>query len=355
VSSVWESAPSATRALRPVIAVCRSHVGWASFLVPIFLWREGKAFMKPFNLRRRIAVLLLLGVWCLMACGQGEVEQGTPASESMGAVLPAGDVFTGWEMVSQPESYGPENLWDYINGQAEFYLNYGFIRVDAAEYRADGGSPSVVVEIYQMASPEEAFGIFAAERNPDDRSIDIGSGGYLGSNVLNFWQGNSYLKLISFEAGDANEDALMDLAREISARIPAGSGLPEFFSYFPDEGRIEASERFFPRSFLGQADLDRVYRVDYSLNSTSFQLFLGRFDSNSDARAALARYSDFMRSQGRRVELVDGESSIMVSESGMATVVFVFEGFLGGVLDAATLKDGRIAADGLAQRLSTAQ
>jgi len=160
---------------------------------------------------------------------------------------------------------------------------------------------------------------------------------------------------MSYETGASDDAALTPLAREISVRSPAGSGVPEVLSYFPEEGRIEASERFIPRGFLGQGYLGRGYRVDYALGSGgSFQLFLARLDSNDEARAALARYSEFMRSQGWRVELVDGESSTMVSESGMATVVFVSEEFLGGVLDAATLEHGRSAADSLAQRLSSA-
>jgi len=127
--------------------------------------------MKPFNRLRRVAVALMLGAWFLVACQPGEVERGATASESADAVLPGAVALAGWEMVSQPENFGPENLWDYINGQAEFYLNYGFLRVDTAEYRAESGTPSVVVEVYQMASSEEAFGIYAAERNPDDRFV----------------------------------------------------------------------------------------------------------------------------------------------------------------------------------------
>ena len=310
--------------------------------------------MKSFNLLWRGGVVVLSGLWCLAACVPEDGERRTPAALSTGAALPGADDLTGWEMVSQPENYGPENLWDYINGQAEFYLNYGFLRVDTAEYRAQSGAPSVVVEIYQMASAEEAFGIYAAERNPDDRAIEMGSGGYLGSNVLNFWQGKNYVKLISFESSASTEDALIALAREISTRNPAGSGMPEEFSYFPDEGRIEASERFFPRGFLGQSYLTRAYRVDYAhRNGGSFQLFLARLDSREEVRAALARYADFERSQGRRVEFAGEESLTAVAQSGTATVVFAEGAFLGGVLDAPSTEHGRIAADGLRTRLAS--
>jgi len=312
--------------------------------------------MKKSDLRPYIVLAVLLGASCLVACQPGDVERGTPATGPSDSVLPGTDALADWEMVSEPENYGPDNLWDYINGQAEFYLNYGFLRVDTAEYRAESGSPSVVVEIYQMASPEEAFGIYAAERNPDDRSVEIGSGGYLGSNVLNFWQEKNYIKLMSFEAGAGDEDALTALARGISELSPAGVGVPEVFSYFPEEGRVEASERYFPRGFLGQAYLNRTYRVDYAVSGgVSFQLFLVELESNDEARAVLARYADFLRSQGRGVELVDGESATTVLESGAATVIFAQDTYLGGVLDATSLEHGRDAAEGLAARLASLQ
>jgi hypothetical protein len=310
--------------------------------------------MNNTTLRPGVAVALIMGAWCLAACQPGKVEIAAPVTESTDAVLPAAGELTGWDLASEPESYGPDNLWDYINGQAEFYLSYGFVRVDTAEYRAQGGSPSVLVEVYQMASPEEAFGIFAAERSTEDRSIEIGSGGYLGSNILNFWQGKNYIKLISFESEASTEDALMALARQISTRNPAGSGLPETFAYFPDEERIESSERYFPRDFLGQEYLDRAYRIDYSSSDGgAHQLFLIRLDSPDEARSALTLYADFQRSLGRDVELIEGESATMVAESGTATVVFVRSEFIGGVLDAATLELGSQVAKEFAERLTS--
>ncbi len=263
----------------------------------------------------------------------------------MVAALPGTGELGGWEMVTEPETFGPENLWDYINGQAESYLAYGFVRVDTAEYSRESAPPAVVVEIYRMASPEDAFGIFAAERSPEDRRIEIGTGAYLGPNVLNFWQGKNYIKLTSFEEGAGIEDALSALAREISAWAPEGVGELEIFSFFPEDGKKEFSERYISQSFLGQDYLDRVYRVDYERGEGgAFQLFLIRFDSHEDARSALVRYADFLGAQGRPVELAEGEAPVLVSETERAQIVFVTGEFLGGVLDAASTKQGRSVA-----------
>ena len=123
--------------------------------------------------------------------------------------------------MTDPEHYEADNLWEYINGQADFFIDYGFVRVDTAEYRNDQESSSVVLEVYQMGRPQEAFGIFAAERTRDDRPLEIGAQAYLGANVLGFWQAEQYVKLTSFDEGPAVEQLLISLAEEISSRFQA--------------------------------------------------------------------------------------------------------------------------------------
>ncbi len=312
--------------------------------------------MKRFRFGQHIAALVMLTVVPHMACQPAGEERAAPKSETGIAALPDAAELSGWEMVSEPLTFGPDNLWDYINGQAESYLGYGFQRVDTAEYSRESGPPAVVVEIYRMASPEDAFGIFAAERSPDDQQIEIGTGGYLGPNVLNFWQGKNYIKLTSFAEGAEIENALTALAREISAWSPAGSGGLEIFSYFPEDGKIEASARYISQSFLGQDYLDGAYRVDYERSGDGVsQLFLIPFDSNDDARAALARYAEFLESQGRSIELVEGESPVLVAEAGRTQVAFVTDEFLGGGLDLSSSQFGRELAEEFGRRISTSR
>jgi hypothetical protein len=296
--------------------------------------------------QRWIVVLFIVGVGLYTAClpsGEGQTPN-QPVSPAF--VLPTQDSLTSWEMATQAESYGPENLWEYINGQAEFFLDYGFVRVDAAEYRKTGGSTSVVVEAYQMGTPEEAFGIFAAERSPEDQSVAIGSGGYRGSNVLNFWQGSYYFKLTSFE-GDADDQVLVDLGREMSRRNSTTAAQLPVFSFFPDQYRVESSERYFPRNFLGQPFLKRAYRVDYKRGEGErFQIFLAQLDTEEDAKLALSSYAHFMQSQGVGVEILEDKSRVVINGAYQNEVVFARDVFFGGVLNPESTEHGlRLAAE----------
>ena len=67
-------------------------------------------------------------------------------------MLPADGELPGWSRATEPESYDADTLWEYINGQADFFIDYGFVRVDAAEYVHDQDSSAVVLEIYESTT-----------------------------------------------------------------------------------------------------------------------------------------------------------------------------------------------------------
>jgi hypothetical protein len=61
--------------------------------------------------------------------------------------------------ITSTEQYDHNSLWGYIDGGADLYLEYGFNKVTAQEVLID--SFHFKVDIYEMNSPEAAFGIFS--------------------------------------------------------------------------------------------------------------------------------------------------------------------------------------------------
>ena len=267
--------------------------------------------------------------------------------------LPADGELPGWSLVTEPEHYEADNLWEYINGQADFFIDYGFVRVDTAEYRNDRESSSVVLEVYRMGRPQEAFGIFAAERTRDDRPLEVGAQAYLGANVLGFWQAEQYVKLTSFDEGSAVEQLLIDLAEEISSRNPIQGQKLETLLLFPEEGRVEASERFIPKNFLGQPYLTDAYRVDYIHDGQKVKLFVVDTGSPEEAQSHFNRLEDFYRGRGQtKVTLEATEDPPMLIVDGPSKmVVFQLDHRLGGAIGMQGLDAGQEAAAALAERI----
>lgn len=204
-----------------------------------------------------------------------------------------------------------------------------------------------------MGRPQEAFGIFAAERTSDDRLLEIGSGAYLGANVLGFWQGENYVKLTSFDESPEIEQLLTGMAEEISSRIPGQKQELETLLLFPEHGRVEASERFIPKNFLGQSYLTDAYRVDYTLDGQNVQLFIVDTGSAAEAQAHFNRIEEFYRErdQGQVTLEATEDPPMLVVDGSSKMVFFQLEHCLGGAIGVQNLDAGRAAARALAEKM----
>ncbi len=301
----------------------------------------------------RLAVVSLMVVTCV-ACSGGDSSQNEQGPTVVTAFeLPADGEMPDWSRVTEPEHYEADNLWEYINGQADFFIDYGFVQVDTAEYRNDQESNSVVLEVYRMGRPQEAFGIFAAERTPDDRPLEIGAGAYLGANVLGFWQAEQYVKVTSFDEGPAVEQLLIGMAEEVSSRMPGPGQELETLLLFPEEDRVEASERFIPKNFLGQPYLTDAFRVGYASDGGQYQLFVVDTPSPDEAQARFERLEEFCRGRDQtKVTLETTENPTMLIVDGPSKMVFFqLDHRLGGAIALQSLDAGRTAAAELAENL----
>lgn len=222
------------------------------------------------------------------------------------ALLPEVD---GWTSVEAARSFFPDTLYEYINGAAESYIGYDFRELAVGEFKRSGSGTTVTVEIYRMANDTDAFGIYSAERYPDNRTVDVGTHGYIEGEVLNFVQGSVYVKLLCFEGGDETAAILEAFARKVAAAAGARGALPAQFALFPGEGRVGNSEKYVRRNFMGFEDLNNGYTVAYKAGDAEFEGFVVEPSSGADANALLRRLLDFFA--------VDGQSiSTLASGSG---------------------------------------
>jgi hypothetical protein len=299
-------------------------------------------------MKRKHAILALIVLALTTAfAGSARVEARSQmgvaeSKERLSALLPEKRAMKGWSITLGPKFFEPQNLWEYINGQAEMYIDYGFELVGTAEYGSLDGPGSVTIEIYQMQSPKHAFGIYAAERSPLDTSIGMGVQGYLSENVLNFWKGPYYIKLTSFQRSPETKETLMALAVGIDHKIDGSYAEPKPFACFPEDNRVSMSERFIPRNFLGLSFLKDGYRVSYQTREQSFQAFLVKTESKGMAKEVFRKYQDFLQSEHAHVSLsTEGDYQLMVSKKEKGQAVFHHGPFVGGVLNAADLSQAQ--------------
>lgn len=100
--------------------------------------------------------MLIWGAMVLCGAVFARAEDPPPAVD----LIPSPGENLTWE--SDPAVYSGDQLFDYINGGAPQYIEYGFVEVASGEVVLAGRT--YIFDVYDMGSPLGAFGIFSVRR-----------------------------------------------------------------------------------------------------------------------------------------------------------------------------------------------
>lgn len=176
------------------------------------------------------------------------------------AQLPECGAVPGWQQQGPARSYGPGNLFDYMDGNAEGYLIYQFAGMKGITCKS--GGDTIVIDISEMADPEFAYGIFSANRDPRQPIEKIGMGGQVLPRRALFAKGKYFVELAANPAKD-HTAVLRALVALIEKRLEGRTTLPDAISWFPKEKLVPDSVRLVPESVLGLRMLKRGYVAQY--------------------------------------------------------------------------------------------
>ena len=178
----------------------------------------------------------------------------------------------GWTKSSEIQTYEADNLWDYINGAAESYHAYDFEVLHVCDYK-QSEEVYVTVEIYKHATPENAFGIYSAERPRVSDFLKTGAEGYYEPGILNFIKGGNYIKMRS--AGESlNKKDMVSIATAVAASLNGSGELPKELQLFPEQGKIPHTTLFVGENFIGYSSLHDAYIADYKVEDDEFRVFV---------------------------------------------------------------------------------
>jgi hypothetical protein len=206
--------------------------------------------------------------------------------------------FSGWKLKEDERIYTGKDLWELIDGAADIFLSYDFKDLRIAEY--SNKDEIIRVELYRQSTPDNAFGIYTAERMPDYPQVSVGSQGYKSQGVLNFLAGNYYVKIMSAGAVEAEENAIAQLAGRINEMLAQPVGLPDVLKLFPAEGKEDLSDTYIAQNFLGYSFLHSAFTMKYKTED-EFQLFIIK-DTPEELQHMLDEYSKMLKDEKLRMK-----------------------------------------------------
>lgn len=157
----------------------------------------------------------------------------------MGSLVP--DEVDGW-IGGESRIYDRQTIFDYINGGGELYLAYGFRQVLARQFTKPE-QPIIIVDLFDMGSSEDAFGIFSFER--EGRDIGIGQGSEYAAGLLRFWKGKFFLSILAERETPAAKQAAIKLAKAIAQAIEPIGSKPKMLGLLPKRNLLSTSLRYF--------------------------------------------------------------------------------------------------------------
>jgi hypothetical protein len=241
----------------------------------------------------------LAAVLCFMpAAVLGQAREGSP---ELAALVPRLDA---WTETEAPRSFFPESLFEYIDGAAESYLSYDFRELLVVDLQKKGGEATLTLEIYDMGTPLNAFGIFGAERYPENEGVPVGELGYFEGEALNFLSGRFYVKLLGFGLGEGTAAVLGEVAAKVAGAVKTKGALPALVLAFPKENLVARSEKYVRQNFMGYEFLRRGFVATYEVEGKDIEGFFIDGESDRDAEGMLAKLLEALSRDGQHPEKI---------------------------------------------------
>ena len=187
---------------------------------------------------RILAVAAISFVGTLMACSDGSTTIDVDGTAN--PVMPT--EVAGWRPLDEGQIYDTESIYSYIDGHAEVYLAYGMVRCLSRRYSGPEGEPDIVLDLFEQASPADAFGVFTHDR--DGEEVDIGQGGLFRHGWLSFWKGHWFGSVYAEGESEASIEAVLALGRAAADAINEVGDVPPLVAELPADGLDPRSVRY---------------------------------------------------------------------------------------------------------------
>jgi len=241
-----------------------------------------------------------------------------------------------WQANTKDEIYDRETIYKYINGGAELYLAYGFKEVCARKYRGPGDN-EIALDIYDMGTPADAFGVFSSEREDDDAGI--GQGSEYSDGLLRFWQDRYFVSVLAVGEEEVVGPVIKEIGKVVAAAIKSAGPEPDMLKLLPPDGLDKKRIRYFHTKLLL---VKHYYLADENILNLSGKtdcllaeypvtgqepvyLLLVRYPNFSLAKKAYARFLHAYMPEAVAVGVVETENgkwAMAKHKRNMITIVF---------------------------------
>lgn len=253
-----------------------------------------------------------------------------------------------------PQAYGPDTLYQKINGQAEFYLAAGFVSLQSQWYEAiENAATMIEVNIFHMGNLMNAFSVFSLQRRDDAQPIDLTPFAYQTESSVYLVHGPHYVEMLAMEPLGPRISMLISLAQQFISDTPIHKEDIHQLALFPLEDQVKGSATMIPTNAFGFDLLNNVFTTAYIADGEKVTAYISKRKTPAEAKElAIGLYTYFKSFGGKEIEPhISIDDARLIEIMGTFDLIFSMEEYLTGVHEAPTQKQAEKIAQLLAESL----
>lgn len=163
--------------------------------------------MRRTNQLFALSLLALLSVTAMSGCKKKSANP-----------FPASGAVADWEKTSETRNFEPKDLWQYIDGDSEQYIQAGVVSTSTSDYKYKG-QLEAVVDVYTMGGPDGAQTILERGQTKEAKTVSIGDQALQYAQSVTFRKGPYLVRIVAYQAPAEGPQALMSLAHGVEANL----------------------------------------------------------------------------------------------------------------------------------------
>jgi hypothetical protein len=132
--------------------------------------------------------------------------------------FPASGAVAGWEKTSDTRVFAAKDLWQYIDGDAEQYIQAGVVSTSTSDYKYQS-QLEATVDVYTMGDSAGAQKILSKSQSNDAKTISLGDAGMAYAQSVTFRKGRYLVRIVAYEDTPGAQQALIALAHGVEAKL----------------------------------------------------------------------------------------------------------------------------------------
>jgi len=176
---------------------------------------------------------IVAAAWLVFTVGGGGVPSMLDSSSEAArllALLPRESL--GWTSGGEDRIFDRETIFEYIDGSGEVYRAFN-MRLLASRRFHKAGQADVIIDLFDMGSPVDAFGVFTHDLEGEDWGL--GQGSLYKGGLLQFWRGRYFVSIFAESENSSTTAVLAELGKKTAAALGPDGPKPDLVGLVPEE------------------------------------------------------------------------------------------------------------------------